>query len=88
MMLYLALTANRNTEVWELVRYYTSCYVGQVSQPDTTEVSTPGVTAYQFMLEQNVGRTMLQFQVITTPIFQKYVIFKNYGHLLYESTMV
>ena len=40
-----------------------NCYVGQVSQPDTTEVSTPGVTAYQFMLEQNVGRTMLQFQV-------------------------
>ena len=23
----------------------------------------PGVAAYQFMLEQNVGRTMLQFQV-------------------------
>ena len=25
--------------------------------------SHPGVAAYQFMLEQNVGKTMLQFQV-------------------------
>ena len=60
MMLYPALTANRNTEMFDsLVMVVT----GQVSQPDNTELSTPGVTAYQFMLEQNVGRTMLQFQV-------------------------
>ena len=46
------------------------CSDGQVSQPDsTTEVSSPGVTAYQFMLEQNVGRTMLQFQELMT-VFQ------------------
>jgi hypothetical protein len=31
----------------------------QVSDPSTD----PGVNAYQFMLEQNVGKTMLQFQV-------------------------
>ena len=45
------------------------CPGGQVSQPDSTEVSSPGVTAYQFMLEQNVGRTMLQFQELMT-VFQ------------------
>ena len=60
MMLYPALTANRNTEMFDSV---VMMVTGQVSQPDTTELSTPGVTAYQFMLEQNVGRTMLQFQV-------------------------
>ena len=60
MMLYPALTANRNTEMFDSV---VMVVTGQVSQPDTTELSTPGVTAYQFMLEQNVGRTMLQFQV-------------------------
>ena len=32
----------------------------KVSDPSTD----PGVNAYQFMLEQNVGKTMLQFQVI------------------------
>ena len=30
---------------------------------DTEGGSGPGISAYQFMLEQNVGRTMLQFQV-------------------------
>ena len=60
MMLYPALTANRNTEMFDNP---VMVFTGQVSQPDTTELSTPGVTAYQFMLEQNVGRTMLQFQV-------------------------
>ena len=55
---YPALTANRDTEMFDSI-----VMVSQVSQPDTTELSTPGVTAYQFMLEQNVGRTMLQFQV-------------------------
>ena len=40
----------------------TRCVV-QVSEPDSKEVTSPGVSAYQFMLEQNVGRTMLQFQV-------------------------
>ena len=35
----------------------------QVSDPDSKEVPSPGVIAYQYMLEQNVGRTMLQFQV-------------------------
>ena len=61
MMLYPALTANRNTEMFDSLGVM--MVTGQVSQPDTTELSTPGVTAYQFMLEQNVGRTMLQFQV-------------------------
>ena len=61
MMLYPALTANRNTEMFDSL--VVMVVTGQVSQPDTTELSTPGVTAYQFMLEQNVGRTMLQFQV-------------------------
>ena len=30
----------------------------------------PGVAAYQFMLEQNVGRTMLQFQVSRWSVVQ------------------
>jgi hypothetical protein len=38
-----------------------SIYIySQVTDPSTD----PGVNAYQFMLEQNVGKTMLQFQVM------------------------
>ena len=37
----------------------------QVADPNTD----PGVNAYQFMLEQNVGKTMLQFQELMT-VFQ------------------
>ena len=35
----------------------------QVVDTDTEDASHPGISAYQFMLEQNVGKTMLQFQV-------------------------
>ena len=35
----------------------------QVLDTDTEDASHPGISAYQFMLEQNVGKTMLQFQV-------------------------
>ena len=35
-------------------------FLTQAADPTTD----PGVNAYQFMLEQNVGKTMLQFQVI------------------------
>lgn len=41
----------------------------KVLDADTGDASHPGISAYQFMLEQNVGKTMLQFQELMT-VFQ------------------
>ena len=56
-------SSSKNVESVSWAKWLFNSLIFQVVDTDTEDASHPGISAYQFMLEQNVGKTMLQFQV-------------------------
>ena len=62
------------------------CQFSLQNASDRLEDRSSGISAFRYMLDSNLGKTMLEFQELMT-VFQVFIYSKSFFHSKYESTI-